>query len=44
MTKIAWSAIFGIALIASLFLLSAPAEAQAMRTWVTRDSPEVLTF
>lgn len=35
MTKIAWSVILGIALIASLFLLVAPAEAQATRTWVS---------
>jgi hypothetical protein len=35
MTKLAWSAILGIALIASLLLLVAPAEAQATRTWVS---------
>jgi hypothetical protein len=35
MTKIAWSAILGVALIASLLLLVAPAEAQATRSWVS---------
>jgi hypothetical protein len=35
MTKIAWSAVLGVALIASLLLLVAPAEAQATRSWVS---------
>ena len=35
MTKIAWPAILGIALIASLFLLVETAEAQATRSWVS---------
>jgi hypothetical protein len=35
MTRIAWSAILGIGLVGSLFLLVASAEAQATRTWVS---------